>query len=425
MMSLVVSGSAALALLYAAPRLPPRLARTTPRLTLSIGSDGDADVRGGLEFLASEGPDDLAPLSAPPPVPLPLKASPRPLFTRSPAPVATSSSPPASIHFLHRAIPQAVLCAAGYLFHVCVLSRRSPALGGVTIGWDTAAGLLVFAAAAKRRMSNMRAAVPPWLYAGREAPPTMAAEVEANEVADFSSAPAKDRLSLLITCALLLVAPLVCQRAIGPVVDVLLDALVVFGVPLNPARLLSSRLIFEQLSLYLILGKLVSVRHPTFFSREWVRFRTRGPWLLPVLGGYTASLALFNLVEPINQLLLPHLAYGPEGVVAKLANPSDRSAATLLLSSIAPCIGAPLFEELQSRAFILQALTAAVPLSLALLISGILFGAQHLQIGLLLPLSVTGYIWGVLYVNSNNLLVPMLIHALWNARIFLGSYLGL
>ena len=51
--------------------------------------------------------------------------------------------------------------------------------------------------------------------------------------------------------------------------------------------------------------------------------------------------------------------------------------------------------------------------------------AQHAQVGLLLPLSVTGFVWGVLYVGSGNLLVPILIHALWNTRVFLGSYLGL
>ena len=114
----------------------------------------------------------------------------------------------------------------------------------------------------------------------------------------------------------------------------------------------------------------------------------------------------------------------PEGIVAKLANPDDRSVASLLLAAVAPCIGAPIFEELQSRAFILQALTAALPLSGALAISGVLFGAQHLQIGLFLPLSVTGFFWGVLYVHSGNLLVPVLVHALWNARIFLGSFWG-
>ena len=60
-----------------------------------------------------------------------------------------------------------------------------------------------------------------------------------------------------------------------------------------------------------------------------------------------------------------------------------------------------------------------------LVITPYLFGAQHMQVGLLLPLSVTGFVWGVLYVGSGNLLVPILIHALWNTRVFLGSYLGL
>lgn len=30
----------------------------------------------------------------------------------------------------------------------------------------------------------------------------------------------------------------------------------------------------------------------------------------------------------------------------------------------------------------------------------------------------------VLYVLSGNLLVPILIHCLWNSRVFLGSYWG-
>ena len=77
-------------------------------------------------------------------------------------------------------------------------------------------------------------------------------------------------------------------------------------------------------------------------------------------------------------------------MVARLANPPDKSPASLLLASVTPCVGAPIFEELQSRAFILQALTALVPLRAALVLSGFLFGAQHLQIGLVLPLSVTG-----------------------------------
>ena len=66
--------------------------------------------------------------------------------------------------------------------------------------------------------------------------------------------------------------------------------------------------------------------------------------------------------RPVEQALLPQLAFAQEGFVSKLANPADRSAASLLLASVAPCVGAPLFEEVQSRAFMLQAIGSFVPL---------------------------------------------------------------
>ena len=51
-----------------------------------------------------------------------------------------------------------------------------------------------------------------------------------------------------------------------------------------------------------------------------------------------------------------------------------------------------------------------------------------MQVGLLLPLSVTGFVWAFSDVGSGNLLVPRThshLHALsrvWNTRVFLGSY---
>jgi membrane protease YdiL (CAAX protease family) len=447
-MQLVVVGLRASRHVPLAPLAAPRAA--APRLGAPGDTGADEKLRyllSGLDLLDEASPPGLPlPPPSPPPPPAAVEIAevlpspppptgadalpPPPAAAVAPAPPAAEAPPSTSPQqtgtpLLHQPLPQAVLCAAGYLVHVCVLSRRSLRLGGAALGWDTVAGLAVLGAAARQRVSNQRAAVPPWLVAGRDAPAAaMAADPEAAELADFSGAPAREKVQLLLTCGLLLVAPLLFSL-LAPAFDVLISLLVLLGLPLNATRLLSSRLILEQTALYALLGQLVRMRHPTFFSRAWVRLRVRGPWLAPVLGGYAASLALFNLVEPLNQLLLPHLAYASEGVVAKLANPADRSAASLALAALAPCVGAPLFEELQSRAFILQALTAALPVSLALLVQGVLFGAQHMQVGLLLPLSVTGYVWGALYVNSGNLLVPVLIHALWNARIFLGSYLGL
>lgn len=42
----------------------------------------------------------------------------------------------------------------------------------------------------------------------------------------------------------------------------------------------------------------------------------------------------------------------------------------------------------------------------------------------MLPLGTLGYLWAVIYIMSGNLMVPMVIHAMWNSRVFLGSLLG-
>lgn len=41
------------------------------------------------------------------------------------------------------------------------------------------------------------------------------------------------------------------------------------------------------------------------------------------------------------------------------------------------------------------------------------------------PLTVLGLVWSLLYLYSGNLMVNVLIHAMWNSRVFLGSFLGL
>ena len=39
----------------------------------------------------------------------------------------------------------------------------------------------------------------------------------------------------------------------------------------------------------------------------------------------------------------------------------------------------------------------------------------------MLPLFALGLTWSTLYVLSGNLFVTILVHTLWNARVFLGS----
>ncbi|CAM9992236.1 unnamed protein product [Choristocarpus tenellus] len=43
----------------------------------------------------------------------------------------------------------------------------------------------------------------------------------------------------------------------------------------------------------------------------------------------------------------------------------------------------------------------------------------------MLPLSILGLVWSLLYMFSGNLVTTIIIHAMWNSRVFLGSLLGL
>jgi membrane protease YdiL (CAAX protease family) len=82
------------------------------------------------------------------------------------------------------------------------------------------------------------------------------------------------------------------------------------------------------------------------------------------------------------------------------------------------------WEEVLYRGFLLPALHLFFPLPFALPLSGLLFGLHHQAIASVLPLAALGSFWALLYVLSRNLAVPVLIHALWNSRVFLGSLLG-
>ena len=181
---------------------------------------------------------------------------------------------------LERPLPQVALCTAGYLVHVCTLSRRSLRLGGLDLGLDTLAGGTVLLAAMLRRRSRGRKAVPTWL--------------SSNELAEEASAcfnareeSARGKLRLLSTAVMLMVAP-VFFTFLSPFLEAAVYLLAIF-VPLTQASLLGARLLVEQSVLYLALCKLIQIRHPEFFSSRWVRWSWRGPWLLPVLGGYNTK----------------------------------------------------------------------------------------------------------------------------------------
>ena len=159
------------------------------------------------------------------------------------------------------------------------------------------------------------------------------------------------------------------------------------------------------------------------------RQRRKNNWIWWVIGGYSVSAWFFNIADFVNLYALPAQvledAIMQEGVVTQLINPENNDFLASLVGYIAPCLSAPWWEEILYRGFFFPALSLYFPVWVSVLISGIVFSAHHLSLTAALPLAVLGWTWSGLYMASDNLWTTILVHALWNTRVFLSSWLGL
>jgi len=160
---------------------------------------------------------------------------------------------------------------------------------------------------------------------------------------------------------------------------------------------------------------------------KWYTNKWNTQWLFPTLGGYFISSWFFNIADFINQIVLPSsvFEFAGEGVVAQLINPENNDLAASLVGYIAPCISAPWWEEVLYRGFVLPALCMHVGFWWGIFLSGVIFSIHHVSATGAIPLAILGWLWAYIYSKSGNLLVTILIHAMWNSRVFFGSWLGL
>ena len=94
----------------------------------------------------------------------------------------------------------------------------------------------------------------------------------------------------------------------------------------------------------------------------------------------------------------------------------------IILHAVGPCISAPIFEEILYRGYVLPTLSMYLPLWAAIPICSVVFAVPHgMTLGGLVPLVGLGMVWSLLYLHSRNLVVPIVIHALWNSRAVLLS----
>jgi membrane protease YdiL (CAAX protease family) len=168
---------------------------------------------------------------------------------------------------------------------------------------------------------------------------------------------------------------------------------------------------------------------PAASSYQWFRMSlTKCNWLWWTIGGYFVSSWLFNIADAMNRYILPAqvLQDAAESVVTQLVQPEHNDVWASVIGYIAPCITAPVWEELLYRGFLLAGLTAWTgSWHFSCILQAILFSAHHMSITAALPLAVLGYTWAVLYTHSRNLWTVIAVHAMWNSRVFFGSWFGL
>ncbi len=97
---------------------------------------------------------------------------------------------------------------------------------------------------------------------------------------------------------------------------------------------------------------------------------------------------------------------------------------TLLIAGIAVAIAAPLAEELFFRGLVYRALSEIWSPTLAIFVSGFLFGAFHLNLSVLIPFTILGMLlaWG--FRASGSIWVPIAAHFTINSVSFTVTVIG-
>lgn len=69
-------------------------------------------------------------------------------------------------------------------------------------------------------------------------------------------------------------------------------------------------------------------------------------------------------------------------------------------------------------------LGSVLPMALATPLSAVIFALHHARREVFIPLFTLGLGWACLYLLSGNLFVTVMVHFMWNSRVFLGTVLG-
>ena len=161
-------------------------------------------------------------------------------------------------------------------------------------------------------------------------------------------------------------------------------------------------------------------------ASDWMTFDKNSNWVWWAAAGYSVSVLLFRVADWLNGSVVPSDWFDDiaDNIVHQMVTPEGNDIIALLIGAIAPCLSAPLWEEIFYRGLIYPFLCSVFPMALATPLSALIFALHHGRKQVFIQLFTLGSLWASLYVLSGNLFVSVVVHSLWNSRVFLGSFLG-
>ncbi|KAJ1489416.1 hypothetical protein T484DRAFT_1937376 [Baffinella frigidus] len=171
---------------------------------------------------------------------------------------------------------------------------------------------------------------------------------------------------------------------VGQAIDLILCALAVAGVPLTIGTSRVLQVLLAHLYWVAVGSYILQKRLGDFYRRDWND--TKQAWLSHLHAMLRA---------------LPESA--TEAALDNLKNPQGGGALAQVLY----------------RGFLLTALRFFMSLPHAVDVAALIFALNHMNARAFAQLYVLGYLWSMLYIRSKTLVVPILVHMLWNGRTFL------
>ncbi|WP_418791740.1 lysostaphin resistance A-like protein [Phosphitispora sp. TUW77] len=101
-----------------------------------------------------------------------------------------------------------------------------------------------------------------------------------------------------------------------------------------------------------------------------------------------------------------------------------KSGRDLLLPFISVSVLAPLSEEIYFRGMVFPVIRARYGQAAGMLLSGLIFGALHMDIYRVLPITAMGFMLAYFYETTGSLITPIVAHCAWNSIMLFIFYIA-